>query len=217
MLEEFRKIGKFLYAEGLVDAFGGDLSIRQGNNILITKKGATLADLQANDIIEVGLAPGGADAQASPELPSHRAVYASSKAQAIIHAYPANAIAISLTDNKIVPQDGVGLALYRSAPIVRIRDTTTPVETVRLLPSFLNNSNVVAVIKGHSSFAVGQSLKEAYKYTSTLENSCKIIVAVRSSGGVKPERKEHHRKDRKTAMPPGLGVMDRSRLRSRNR
>jgi len=124
-----------------------------------------------------------------------------------------------------------------------VRDGVGSEETVRLLPSFLNGENVVAVVKGHGSFAIGQNLEEAYKYTSSLENSCKIIVAVRASGGRGGEGRGQGQGGRgpggrgpggrgpggrgpggpggrggrrdKSAIPPGIGVMDRSRSRRR--
>ena len=223
MHEQFSRIGRFLFQEGLIDSHGGNMSVRDGDKIYITRRNTMLGELRAEDIVEVGLEPGENDGSASRELPTHRAVYKATKARAIIHAHPANAIAISLTDNKIVPQDAEGLYLYRSAAIVRVRDGIGSEETVRLLPNFLGGENVVAVVKGHGSFAVGQELEEAYKYTSALENSCKVIVAVRASGGRPAQAQPHreagkgpggrptHRDKRefKSAIPPGIGVMGR--------
>lgn len=216
MLEEFQRIGRYLFQEGLIDSHGGNMSVREGDKIFITRRDAMLGDLKEGDIIEVGIEPGGNDASASRELPAHRAVYKQIKTQAIVHAHPANAIAISITDNKIIPQDAEGNFLFRSAPIVRVRDGVGSEETARLLPSFLSRDNMVAMVKGHGSFARGNTLEEAYKYTSALENSCKIIVAVRSSRE-RPSHRERlpHREkpERKRAIPPGIGVMDRSRYR----
>lgn len=223
MLEDFKRIGRFLFQEGLVDSHGGNMSVREGDRIFITRRDAMLGDLKEGDIIEAGLEPGESDAKASREIKTHRAVYRRCDARAIVHAHPAHAIAISITDNKVVPQDAEGIFLFKAAPIVRVRDGIGSEETVRLLPSFLGKENVVAVVKAHGSFAVGASLEEAYKYTSALENSCKIIVAVRASGSRSvskgPERREHrdHRvkRDFKSAIPPGIGVMDRGRYRKR--
>ncbi len=213
MLEEFQRIGRLLFQERLIDSHGGNMSIREGDKIFITRRDAMLGELKEGDIIEVGMEPGEKDGIASRELVSHRAVYKKTEAKAIIHAHPANAIAISITDNKVVPQDAEGIFLYKSAPIVRVRDGVGSEETARLLPSFLSGGNVVAMVKGHGSFAIGENLEGAYKYTSALENSCKIIIAVRSSGG-RPERKERPERKR-GAIPPGIGVMDRGRYRKR--
>ena len=211
MLDEFQRIGRFLFQEGLIDSHGGNMSVREGDKILITRRDAMLGDLKEGDVVEVGMEPGENDSLASRELSAHRAVYRQINTQAIVHAHPANAIAVSITDNKIVPQDAEGNFLFRSAAIVRVRDGVGSEETARLLPSFLSRENVVAMVKGHGSFARGKTLEEAYKYTSALENSCKIIIAVRSSKENHPPRRE--RPERKHAIPPGIGVMDRSRYR----
>lgn len=216
MLEEIRRIGKYLFQEGLVDSHGGNMSIRQGDKIFITRRDAMLGDMGEGDVIEVGMEPGENDSLASREIGSHRAIYRATNAGAIVHAHPANAIAVSITDNKIVPQDAEGLYLFKSAAIVRVRQAIGSEETARLLPSFLQGGNVVAVVKGHGSFAIGRDLEEAYKFTSALENSCKVLVAIRASGGSRPpapkEKIEHHRR---SAIPPGIGVMDRSRYSKR--
>ncbi|MFA4843550.1 MAG: class II aldolase/adducin family protein [Candidatus Margulisiibacteriota bacterium] len=215
MLDEFKRIGCFLFQEGLVDSHGGNMSTRQEDKIYITRRDTMLGDLREGDIIEVGLEPGESDKQASRELPTHRAIYRATGAKAIVHAHPTRAIAVSITDNKIIPQDAEGLHVFRSAAIVRVHNPIGSDEVGRLLPTFLQGSSVVAVVKGHGSFAIGQDLEEAYKYTSCLEQSCKVLVAIRSSGGARPPApRERIQPDRpRSAIPPGIGVMDRSRYR----
>ncbi|MFH1347648.1 MAG: class II aldolase/adducin family protein [Candidatus Margulisiibacteriota bacterium] len=237
MLEEFQRIGRLLFQERLIDSHGGNMSVRDGDTIYINRRDAMLGDLKEGDVIKVGIESGPLDEQASRELPTHRALYKKGEIKAIVHAHPPNAIAISITDNKVVPQDAEGLSLFKSASIVRVRDGVGSEETVRLLPSFLGGgNNVVAMVKSHGSFAVGKDLEEAYKYTSSLENSCKIIIAVRSSGGrgggggggrgpgpaggrgQAPGlggRGHREKTGYKSAIPPGIGVMDRSRYRKR--
>ncbi|MFH1541975.1 MAG: class II aldolase/adducin family protein [bacterium] len=228
MLEAFQKIGRLLFQEGLIDAFGGNLSVREGDKIFITRRDVMLFDLTNDDIIEVGLESDPNDSQASRELEAHRAIYQKCSAKAIVHAHPANAIAISITDNKIVPQDAVGQMRFKAAPIVRARDSVGSQEAARLLPQFLGGENTVAVVKGHGSFAIGKDLTQAYMATSALENSCKILVAVRSSKSSQSSLSSsnssgpsHHRKvgpqrsDRKSAIPPSIGVMGRDRNRNR--
>lgn len=210
MLEEFKRIGKFLFEEGLIDSHGGNMSLLEGDKIYITRRDAMLGDLKEGDVIDVGKEPGEKDELASRELPTHRALFARTKAKAIIHAHPVNAIAISLTDNKIVPQDAEGIYLYKAAPIVRVHGGIGSEETVRMLPSFFSD-NVIAVVRGHGSFSIGKDLEEAYKFTSSMERSCAILVAMRASSASAPPRKEKPEMKHKSAIPPGIGVMDRSR------
>ncbi|MFH1386797.1 MAG: class II aldolase/adducin family protein [bacterium] len=213
MLEEFRRIGELMFREGLVDSHGGNMSIKKDDKIYITRRNAMLGDLKENDIVE------GDDENASREIIVHRAIYKETKALAIVHTHSASAIAVSITDNKIIPQDSEGQYLYKSAAIVRAHQSIGSEEVARLLPTFLQPPNVVAVVKGHGAFAIGENLEEAYKYASSLENSCKVLIAIRSSGGQKPQvppprdnvrRQPDHRR---SAIPPGIGVMDRSRYK----
>lgn len=220
MFEEMKKIGSLLFREGLVSSHVGSLSVRDGDKIYITKRDVMLGELRDEDVVAVDLV--GDLGDASLELPAHRAIYRETKAQAIIHAYPVNATAISITDNKVVPQDGEGLRLFHSAAIVRSHQAVGSDETVRLLPSFLQGTNVVAVVKGQGSFAIGKNLEEAYKFTSALESSCKILVAIRSSGSrpaptvsINNNPNRDKPTQRRSAIPPGIGVMDRSRYHKR--
>lgn len=213
MLEEFQRIGKYLFQEGLIDSHGGNLSVREGDKIFITHRDAMLGELKEGDIVEVGLESGGDEESASRELSTHRAVYRGTRAGAIVHAHPPYAVAVSISDNKIIPQDAEGLHLFKSAAIVRARQAIGSEEVARLLPTFLQGGSVIAVVKGHGSFAIGKDLEEAYKYTSSLENSCCILVALRSMGGARPPVRE--KTEHRTAIPPGIGVMDRSRYHKR--
>ena len=226
MFEEFARIGKLLFNEGLINSHGGSLSIRDGDKIFITRHSCMLGELKKEDILELSLDLKDKNEQAAKDLSIHRAIYRDTQAKAIVHAHPANAVAISITDNKVVPQDAEGSQLFRSAPIVRGRDEVGAEETANLVPTFFVGGSVVLVVKGHGSFAIGKTLEESYSYTSALENSCKIIVAVRASGGKQPHREKtdqmsrqplHQRSmhQQRTGIPPGIGVMDRSRYNKR--
>ena len=55
VLEQFRSIGRDLFLAGVISSHGGNLSVRQGDRILITRRGSMLAQLEERDIIETGL------------------------------------------------------------------------------------------------------------------------------------------------------------------
>jgi L-fuculose-phosphate aldolase len=186
-----------------------------------------LSEIKERDIVSVpveGNSP--EDEAASRELPTHRYIYTNTKAKAIIHAHPPHAVGLSITENKIVPQDAEAQYLIKGAPIIRVRDAIGSTEAGKyLVGNGYQNGYVVAMVKGHGSFAIGATLEEAYKYTSCLENACKILFVVKTVEGVreKPagviDRGASHnvmrRDERRTAIPPGIGVMDRSRRNRR--
>jgi len=208
MIEEFEWIGKDMFSSGLIDSHSGNLSIRKENKILITKRGVKLGHLRQEDLIEVDLeGEKEEDKLASIELPVHRAIYRATPHLAIIHAHPSHAIALSLTEAKIIPVDAEGLYLFKSAPVVKVRETMGSPEVVKLLPPVFAGGYMVAVIKGHGSFAVGKNLEEAYRYTSSLENSCRIIMLSRQVGRPAPV---HHPPPPHKGIPPGIGVMGRT-------
>lgn len=214
-LDEFIMVGKDLYMLGLVDSHGGSLSIRTGDRIFITRKNAMLGHLKEEDILEAPLEGGSAtDEAASRELPVHRAIYKETGFNAIVHATPLYAVALSVpADNRINPIDSKGQLMLRGIPVVRTKDKIGSEEVAKLLPPIFKSGYQVAIIKEYGSFAVGASLLDALHYTTCLESSCKII-AVNKMLVAREVRKEPE-KERRTAIPPGIGVMGRSRYSKR--
>ncbi len=204
MLEDFIWIGKDLFESHLVDSHGGNMSIRDGDSIFITKRDVMLGHLKEDDIIKVSLMVEEGDKRASRDVNIHRAIYKNTNASAIIHAHPPYAIALSITEGKIIPQDSEGQFLIKSVPVVKVREPIGSEEVAKLLPPIFASNYVIAVVARHGSIAASSSLEEAYKYTSCLENSCKIITILKRIE-VRPEKVE-----RRPAIPPSIGVMGRT-------
>ncbi len=217
--EEFSLAGKALFTAGLIDSRSGNMSIRSGDRIFITKQDAMLANLTEADIIEVPL-EGGSEPLAARELPVHRAIYKETNFNAVIHAQPPYGLALSVsTENKIMPQDAKGQIVLKSIPVVRAkaimpgREQIGADELTKYLPPIYKSGYMVSLVKEYGSFAVGASLLDALQYTTCLEVSCKIsaLAKMLSSGGERQQRRSDQPPVRRTAIPPGIGVMDRSR------
>jgi L-fuculose-phosphate aldolase len=215
-IKEMIAVGKDLFIRGVVDG-GGNISIREGDRIYITKKGAMLSDLQESDIIEVAMdGDGDSDLFAHPDLAVHRVIYKETSFKSIIHATPAYATSIaSITENKIITQDMAGQGVLRSIPVVRARtqsgrDKIAQEELTKLLPPIYKSGYVICVVKELGSYAVGASPIEALQFTLIMENSCKIVVNnkfLTPPPVERPRPQEHER--RRSAIPPSIGVMDR--------
>ncbi len=123
---EMRRICKIAFDKGLIDTHSGNISVGAGSDILITKTGASLVDLQLSDFTAVPFkyenrydliysrARGGqfnlkrtqtADKvssnalnvnEASSELKIHEFILNSFPEATVFHAHPLNAIALSL-------------------------------------------------------------------------------------------------------------------------
>lgn len=214
--EEFVYIGRRLYEEGLVDSHGGGMSVREGDSIYITKRDVKLSELEDGDIIKVPLAgPSGKDEEASRELPTHRYIYANSSAKVVVHAFPPHAVGLSITENKIVPQDAHAQNVIKGAPIIRVRNAVGSEEAGKyLVNNAYSNGYTVAMVKGFASFAIGETLEEAYRYTSCLENSCKTLFVVKTIEGVGSGAASRDRGGRSQGGGRDRGIRDRGRERS---
>lgn len=141
-----------------------------------------LGHLEPNDIIETALSPSESPhPKASMELPVHLAIYGATSAQAIIHAHPPSAIALSLIDRAIVPADSEGGYVLGKVPVITAASVVASREVAERASSLLTSHRAV-LVKGHGSFAVGESLEEAMKMTTTLEASARILLLVRGAG-----------------------------------
>lgn len=175
MYEDFIKIGRDLFLQGVISSHGGNMSIRVGDRILITRRGSMLGNLSKEDIIETGLEENDSGiVLASTEIGVHRSIYKETSALAVVHAHPVMATVVSLIEDEIVPLDSEGSYLLHKVPVVSTEQTVGSKEVERVVPQMLKKYKIV-MLRGHGSFARGELLEEAYQLTSCLENVCKII------------------------------------------
>ncbi len=88
MYEDFKLVGADLFNQGITSSHGGNLSVRIGDRILITRRGSVLGHLRDDDIIETGLERNDSGITlASTEIGVHRAIYQKTSALAIVHAH----------------------------------------------------------------------------------------------------------------------------------
>ena len=188
IVREFQWVGRELTARGLLTLHSGNLSVRRQGRVFVTRTGSILGHLGPGDVLETPLdATKPHHPHASMELPAHLAIYEATGAQAIVHAHPASAIALSFVMDCIVPVDSEGAILLRKIPVIRARQAVASPEMARKAASSLRDHRIV-VVAAHGSFAVGRTLDEALSVTTTLEMSAKITLMVRALGGLVPMR-----------------------------
>jgi L-fuculose-phosphate aldolase len=178
-LSQFRTIGNNLFTRGLVASQSGNLSIRTGENLIITRRGCQLENINENDLIETGICRNNRMTPlASAELPVHRAIYQITRAQAIVHAHPPHAVTLSLTEREIVPNPELISEICR-VPVIGWGVKVVPGMLADEIAAALRHHRVV-VVRGHGSFAIGQLLEEAYNLTMALEESCQVSCLLKS-------------------------------------
>ncbi|HWI54246.1 MAG TPA: class II aldolase/adducin family protein, partial [Desulfobacteria bacterium] len=100
MYREFSQIGRDLFLQGLNSSHSGNMSIRLGDRLVITRRGSMLGRLKESDLIETGLDKNDSHITlASTEIGVHRSIYKNTSALSIVHAHPVYATALSLVDD----------------------------------------------------------------------------------------------------------------------
>ncbi|MDI6889138.1 MAG: aldolase [Methanocellales archaeon] len=174
MLKEMAKFGKKLVESGLVSSQFGNISVRVDNKMIITKRGAMLDEISDGGVIEIDLEESkNFDLKASIEATVHREVYRSTSALAVIHAHPPYAVVGSLMvrGKNIKPMDCEGLYLLHEIPIV---EGETGTKQLAEVVSYALQDHKGVIVRGHGTFAIGETLEEAYVVTSMIEHSCKV-------------------------------------------
>jgi len=182
MIEQFVKAGQDLASEGLIHSTAGNMSIRKGDVIYVTRHGARIGSLKFNDIVRVNLLDDRKDAQAdaSVEVKVHRSIYNSApEISAIIHAHPVYSIVLSLDSEKIECIDCEGQFYLPQVPVLFQCAETIGSECVESNLPALMSSHKIVVVRGHGVFSCGKTFDEAFGYISVLESASKIIYLKR--------------------------------------
>jgi L-fuculose-phosphate aldolase len=177
---QFQEVGRDLFTRGLVSSHTGNLSIRLGDNLIITRRGSQLGCLQEQDLIETGIFKNDRSTPlASTELAVHRTIYQVTSALAVVHAHPPHSIALSLKEKKIVPNSTEGYDMIGEVPVLGWGMEVKPGGMADIIAEALKDRRII-VVHGHGSFATGQLLEEAFNYTTTLEENCQVICLLKS-------------------------------------
>lgn len=180
LLRDFQTVGHDLFASRLNNSHSGNMSVRLNRMMAITRTGSMLHRLDHNDIVETLIEGEDAEsARASREKPVHRAIYLHSAAQAIVHAHPPQLIALSFDAEKFMPVDAEGRYFFtRGIPVVEVTNAIASDEVAAKISPLFREFPIV-IVRGHGTFAIGQTLEEGFHYTSSLEHSALIAFAYR--------------------------------------
>ena len=181
IFERVARIGKKAVSEGLVNANFGNLSVRVGSKMLISRSGAFLDELHKGNLVEVRIEEEGNEAGgsgeesgASSEAIVHREIYKNTEAKAILHTHSPFAVSISLLLGEgavVKPVDVEGTLLLGEIPVVG--GAPGSIELASNLASALK-SHRAAIAHAHGCFAVGSTIEEAFVVASAVEHACKV-------------------------------------------
>jgi L-fuculose-phosphate aldolase len=177
--EMFREIGEDLFTAQLISSHGGNLSIRLGDRVIIKRRGAQLGRLKPHDLIETRLDKNDSNVVlASTELLVHRAIYLNTPALAVCHCHPRTAVAFSFSRDELVPIDNEASYLLKKIPVVTEEFASGTPQMANKVAEALKNYKII-MLRGHGSFATGQTLDEAFHWSTCLEESCQMELAAK--------------------------------------
>lgn len=179
LLPHFQTIGGDLYSRGMVSMHGGNLSVKRGETLAITRSGSRLGYLQESDLIETGIDKDDASTKfASSELAVHRAIYRKTLSTAIVHSHPVYAVIMSFLGDKVEMLDEAGKLFIPVVPVIGFGREPVPGGFADEIAEALK-TNAVVLVHRHGSFARGMSLEEAYVMTELLEISCRTLCELK--------------------------------------
>lgn len=174
-IEDLIAVGRDLAAARLVTSHGGNLSTRWQGGARITHTGAMLGHLTAESFVTVDAE--GRPAEPGTPAPSsdvavHLAVYARvPEAEAVVHAHPVHAIALSLYQEVVEPMVLEGRLFVGDVPVLDVawEHSAGPVaEALR--------SHPVVLTRAHGAYAWGADAWAALKVISILEESATVAI-----------------------------------------
>jgi len=176
IFEQFRDVGRDLYVADMVSSHGGNISMRLGDRLVIKRRGAQMGRLKPEDLVETLIEKNdSAVVLASSELLVHRTIYMQTPALAIVHCHPRTAIAFSLSRDEFVPVDNEASYILKKVPVIWEEFASGTPEMANHLAKMLQTYKIV-MLRGHGSFAIGQTIDEAFFFSSTFEEACQIAL-----------------------------------------
>ena len=99
-----------LLDDGLAVGSAGNMSVRAGDTVAITPSGVSYAEMRPEDICLVGT-DGGEPRVGNPETPSsetpmHLAIYAATRAAAVVHTHSPEVVALSASRPELPAESG---------------------------------------------------------------------------------------------------------------
>jgi L-fuculose-phosphate aldolase len=158
-----------LLDDGLAIGSAGNMSVRTGDEVLITPSGIPYRDMDASDICVIGMdgAQRSGVGEPSSETPMHLAVYAATRAGAVVHTHSPEVIALSAVCDEL---PAIHYAITGLGGPVRVARYTRfgSADLARAATEALDGRSA-AILQNHGAITYGGSLGEAYDRALLLE------------------------------------------------
>ncbi|GAB6060622.1 tRNA (N6-threonylcarbamoyladenosine(37)-N6)-methyltransferase TrmO [Desulfonatronum parangueonense] len=172
-------VGRQAWERGLMAGLNGNISIRQGDAMVVTVSGCAKGRLRPGDLARVHLASGNllGPGQPSTEAALHRAVYAfQPKAHAILHVHPPYLLALSMIRTK---GEMLDLPLFEadvwSRKMIRLPPLNPGCDELAKQVGRAAMAYPALFMEKHGLVCWGRDLNEALSLAEELESLARIV------------------------------------------
>lgn len=190
--EQICEIGRWVHAKGFVAAFDGNLSVRFGENLLITPTAISKGRMTPDDIIKTDLDGKLVEGRRNPssEIQMHLQIYRQrADVQAVCHVHPPFATAFAVAGIAMnQPLLSEVILTFGCIPLAEYATPTTrelPDSLVDLIPQY-----DAILLANHGAVTFGDSLISAYYKMEVVDHSAKIYAFAKLLGRQVPLGKE---------------------------
>lgn len=183
IIEELNKYAARLVDSGLVVGAGGNLSMREGDYMYISPSGFDLKEIEYNWVkvnIETGEIQG--ELRPSSEILMHLACFRKNRdTEAVLHAHPTYAVAVSSAGKDIPPTFPDFPAMVKNIGYLEYI-----IPTNHLLADAVGDmmpEHDVIVMRNHGVLTVGRTMKEAFFLMQLTEEAAKVFAISTLFGG----------------------------------
>ena len=172
--EQVAAASRRLADEGLVLGTAGNLSARDGEQVAITPTGATLSELEPEQVTVVDLNGNVLDGQLEPssELGLHLGVYRRYQPAAVVHTHAPMATALSCVLEELPCVHYQMLLLGGSVRVARYATFGTPELAESVIEAL--EDRTAALMANHGAIASGADLEAAVEASLLLEWACTV-------------------------------------------
>jgi L-fuculose-phosphate aldolase len=177
------EVGRRLYARGLIAGNEGNVSVRDGDRLLVTPGGCCKGFLAPDDVVVTDLEgrPQGGG-RATSEILMHAMVYRHrSDVRAVVHAHPPTATGFAVAglplDRPVLAEPVVTLG---PVPLIPYATPTTS-DLADSVAAAVRSAHAL-LLANHGAVTVGDTLWRAWERMEILEQFARIALAARLLG-----------------------------------
>lgn len=184
VIEELTKYAHKLVDQGLVVGAGGNLSMRDGEDMYISPSGFDLKEIEPHQWVKVNITTGevAGDLRPSSEVLMHLECFRKSEEiQAVLHAHPTYSVGVSSAGKDIPALFPDFPAMVKSVGYIDYVIPTTNLLAEKVAE--LVGKHDVMIMRNHGVLTLGKTMKEAYFFMQLTEESAKVYTISSIFGG----------------------------------